>query len=255
MKYIKLILLVLFVIFLTPTRAQSTIVNKSTIVNSEVGVFLGPTFFQGDFGEAGNFKSATTNVGVGFEFAYIMDFSDSRYKSPFFQYLADHFKERLQLSYTKIKLKHDPIPVSNISTEYTKFEDMYGETKIISFGVISEVYLFSIIKKQHKLEPYLSLGLASVFANPTVSSTSTLPSIYTSGNQKIFNEKQNALSFVYGLGTRYRLNDVDLVLEGNMNSFLSDKIDGLDPGISGDKNNDSMVSFRFGAVFHLDSRK
>ncbi len=249
MKVLKFIVFLFFVFSFYLLKAQNT------IVNSEVSVFLGPTFFQGDFGEAGNFKSSTANVGMGFEFAYIMDFSDSRYKSRFFQTLADHVKERLQFSYTKIKLKHNPIPISNTSPQYTNFKDMYGETKIISFGIVSEIYIFSIAKEEYKLEPYFALGLASNLANPTVSSSSTLPTIYTTGNQKIFNKKQNSLSFIYGLGARYRLDDVDLVLEGNMHSFLSDRIEGLDPEIPGDKNNDSMVSFRFGAVFHLDDRK
>ena len=55
---------------------------------------------------------------MGFEFAYIMDFSDSRFVSKFFQGLADHVKQRLQISYSKIKLQHNPIPTSTISPEY-----------------------------------------------------------------------------------------------------------------------------------------
>jgi len=249
LKVLKFFVFIFFVSSFLSVKAQNT------VVNSEVGVLLGPTFFQGDYGEAGNFKSATANVGMGFEFAYVMDFSDSRYISKFFQNLADHVKGRLQLSYTKIKLKHKPIPVSNTSPQYTNFKDMYGETKIFNFGIISEIYFRSLMEKKHKLGPYITLGVESNFANPSVSGSSTLPTVYTTGNQKIFNKKQNALSFVYGLGTRYRLDNVDLVFEGKMHSFLSDRIEGLDPQISGDKNNDSMVSFRLGVVFRLDDRR
>ncbi len=249
MKFLKTIVIALVVLSFSYTKAQST------IVNSEVGVFLGPTYIQGDFGESGNSKSSTTNVGMGFEFAYIMDFSDSRYVSRFLQGLADHVKQRLQISYSKIKLQHNPIPVGNTSSEYLNFAAMRGETKIFSFGTTSEVYLFSIIKKENKLEPYFSFGIAYNMVSPTISSSLALPTVYTTGTQKIFNDKQNSLSFTYGAGARYRLRGVDLLIEGGMQSFLSDRIDGLDPQIPGDKNNDSSVSFRFGAVFHIDSRR
>jgi hypothetical protein len=249
MKNFKSIVFLLLLLPLISLKAQNT------VVNSEVGIFLGPTFFQGDFGEAGNFKSSTANVGMGFEFAYIMDFSDSRYHSMFFQNLAEHIKQRLQISYSKIKSKHNPIPVSNTSSEYLNFGAMVGESKIFSIGTISEIYIFSIVKKPYKLEPYLSLGISYNMVTPSISSTLPLPSVYTTGSQKVFNNKQNALSFTYGVGTRYRLNGVDLIFEGNMRSFLSDRIDGLDPEIPGDKNNDSMVSFRLGAVFHIDGAR
>jgi len=249
MKNFKYVFLILIFLSVSSIKAQST------IVNSEVGVFLGPTFFQGDFGVAENTKSSTSNVGMGFEFAYIMDFSDSRYQSKFFQNLAEHVKQRFQISYSKIKLKHNPIPVSNTSAQYPNFEAMTGETKIFHFGIVSEVNIFSIVKRPYKLEPYIALGVASNIASPSISSNIPLPTVYTTGSQKVFNNKQNAISFIYGLGTRYRLDNVDLVIEGNMQSFLSDRIDGLDPEIPGDKNNDSSVSFRIGAVFHINGRK
>lgn len=250
MKNIKSVILVVFFLVFSNIKAQNT-----TIINSEVGVFLGPTFFQGDFGQAESFRSSTANVGMGFEFAYIMDFSDSRIKSNFFQTLADHVKQRFQISYSKVKLKHIPVPVSSTSIEYLNFKAMTGEAKTLSFGAISEIYLFSIIQQKYKLEPYISLGIAYNIAKPNISSSLTIPSVYTTGSQKIFNDRQTALSFSYGAGARFRLNNVDLVVEGYIQSFLSDRIDGLDPEVPNDKSNDSMVSFRLGAIFHIDGRK
>ncbi len=247
--------LTLATLLLTILGCFSSLNAQNTIVNSEIGVSLGPTYFQGDFGEADNFKSSTANVGIGFDISYIMDFSDSRYRSPFLTKLADHVKQRLQISYSKIQLEHDPIPVSSTSTQYLNFAAMQGETKILSFSTSSEIYIFSIIKKQYKLEPYFTLGIGYNIASPSISSSLAIPTVYTTGYQKIFIDKQIALSFIYGAGTRYRLKDVDLLFEANMQSFVSDKIDGLDPNVTGDKNNDSTVSFRIGAVFHLDSRR
>jgi hypothetical protein len=245
-----------FYIILTILTLQFNISKaQNTIVNSEVGVFLGPSYFQGDFGESNNFKSSTSNVGMGFEFTYILDFSDSRYRSKFFNTVTDHIKQRLQLSYTRIKIKHEPIPVPESSTQYNSFKSMFSETKVFSIGTAAEINIFSITKKPYKFEPYINWGVSYNIVSPNVSSSTTLPTIYTTGEQKIFNEKQKAISFIVGAGTRYRLNNVDLVFEGNINSFLSDKIEGLDPNFSSDKNNDSMVSFRFGAIFHINSRK
>ncbi len=246
MKVLKYALLMIFAISFSKISAQST------IVNGEVGVYLGPTFFQGDYGEADNFKSSSSNVGIGFGIAYVMDFSDSRYRSNFFSTLADHVKERIEFSYAKIKLDHNPIPIKDTHPEYANFEAMKGETKITNLGLISEIYISSITRNASKLKPYLLTGISMSWASPDVNSSMPIPSVYVTGDQKIFLEKQSALSFSYGVGTRYSLDDVDLVLEMNMRSFLSDRIDGLDPEVPGDKSNDSTVSFRFGAVFHLD---
>ncbi len=247
MKVLKYALLVIFAISFTKIYAQNT------IVNGEVGVYLGPTFFQGDYGEAGNSKSSTSNVGVGFGIAYVMNFSDSRYRSNFFSTLADHIKERVEFSYAKIKLDHNPVPVVDANPEYDNFKAMKGETKITNLGLMSEIYISSISRSPSNFKPYLLTGISMSWASPDINSSMPIPSAYITGNQKIFLKKQSSLSFSYGVGTRYSLDNVDLVLEMNMRSFSSDRIDGLDPEVSGDKSNDSTVSFRFGAVFHLDN--
>ncbi len=246
MKVLKYALLVIFAISFSKIFAQNT------IVNGEVGVYLGPTFFQGDYGEADNFKSSSSNVGVGFGIAYVMDFSDSRYRSNFFSTLADHVKGRFEFSYARIKLDHNPIPVTETSPEYDNFKEMKGEVKLMNLGFMTEIYISSITRSASKFKPYLLTGVSMSWANPDINSSILIPSVYTTGDQKIFLEKQSSLSFSYGVGARYALNDVDLVFEMNMQSFMSDRIDGLDPEVPGDKSNDSAVSFRFGAIFHLD---
>ena len=249
MKLIKCTIIFVLVIFFNKIIAQNT------IVNGEVGVYLGPTFFQGDYGESGNFKSSSSNVGASFGVAYIMNFSNSRYRSELFSTLADHVKGRFEFSYAKIKLKHDPVPISETNPQYANFKEMSGETKITNLGFAAEIYISSIIRNTSKFKPYLILGSSMTWANPDMSSTLPIPLAYTTGNKKIFLDKENAISFTYGAGTRFTLKDVDLVFEMNMQSFLSDRIDGLDPEVSGDKNNDSSVSFKFGAVFSLDRRR
>jgi hypothetical protein len=70
----------------------------------------------------------------------------------------------------------------------------------------------------------------------------------------IFIEKDNTFSLTFGLGTRYKMEgDFDLFIEARYQYFFSDRIDGLDApsDVSGSKNNDTLIYFSVGGIFHL----
>ena len=219
-------------------------------INDEVGVFLGPTFMQTDYGEAKNFGSSINNTGFGFGIAYIADFSDSRANSGFGRTFSQHVKLRAELSYAKANFAYDGLPVESVNAETAKFKAMKGTTKLLNLGLFTEIYIFNL-NNESKLQPYLLGGVSYTSANPSLKSSLAYPSIYLPEDENIFMEKQSVFSLTGGVGTRYKLDDIDIVFEYRFNSFFSDRIEGLDSDFSGDKHNDAQTLFNLGVVFHL----
>jgi len=243
-KYIILLLLILGISLSSKAQGNLTIDN-------EVGVFLGPTFMQTDYGEAKQFKSSINNTGFGFAVAYIADFSSSRLNSGFGRGFTEHVKLRGELSYTKANFAYDGKPVEDANSEQARFMAMEGSTKLLSFGVFTEIYFFNLADDK-KLQPYLLMGGSYTSVKPTLKSSLALPSIYLPEEENVFLDKQNVFSFTGGVGTRYKLDDVDILFEYKYNMFFSDRIEGLDADFSGDKHNDGQTIFNIGVVFHLD---
>jgi len=229
---------------------NSLIFSQGIIINDEVGVFLGPTFMQTDYGEAENFSSTMNNTGFGFGIAYIADFSDSRSNSGFGSAFTEHVKLRAELSYSKANFAYDGLPIEGSNSESAKFRAMEGTTKLLNLGLFTEIYIFNLNNKS-KLQPYFLGGISYTAANPSLKSTLAYPSIYLPEEDNIFMEKQNTFSLTGGVGTRYKLDDIDILFEYRFNAFTSDRIEGLDSDFSGDKNNDAQTIFNLGIVFHL----
>lgn len=227
--------------------------GQSTSIKHEIGILLGPTFMQTDYGEADNFKSASSNKGVDFGIAYVADFTESRYKSKIFNWLSQHMKTRVELSFSKVKLQHDEARIlENNELVNNQFRGTTGDVSMFNAGIFGEWYFMSLAKKS-EFQPYFLTGMSFSSAKSSMNvSDFGLPSVYTPTKDKLFLGSNSALSFSYGLGGRYRLDDVDLIFEGRLQTFLSDKIEGIDTNIPGDKNNDSQVLFKIGAIFHLN---
>ena len=62
-----------------------------------------------------------------------------------------------------------------------------------------------------------------------------------------------ALGFALGIGTRYKLTDkIDLAGQFNWQVFLSDTVDGLKVEEASNKNNEWLLNFQFGIIYHLN---
>lgn len=249
MKLFKTLLIVFLFISFANTNAQS-----STVVNSEVGVFLGPAFMQSDFGESGEISSSSSNVGFDFGVAYIMDFTKSRYDSKFLTWMSEHYKQRFEISFSKTDLEHDGAPIENGSDlSIAQFEGMTGEVKLFNIGAFGEWYFINLNKASSKLAPYFLTGISYTSAKSSFNfEDGIINSPYNILTDFSSDDKNTTISFTYGLGLRYQLKNVDLVAEGRFQAFNSDDIDGLAPATTGNKNNDSQVLFKIGAIFHLN---
>ena len=66
----------------------------------EIGIMGGPSFFQGDFGERGNFENTIKNVGFSGSLVYYLSMNVNR--SSF----AQNFKVRFDVSGMAVNLQH-----------------------------------------------------------------------------------------------------------------------------------------------------
>lgn len=241
MKIKKYLLLVAFASVFTFTKAQT---------NHEVGIFMGPTFMQTDYGEGGEFSSTAKNLGFGFTFAYVADFSEGN--AGFF---AQHLKLRVEASYMKANLEYDGAAIEGGWEPEQKdlYRSMKGDTKTFSFGISPEIHLFKI--EDFKLfQPYLVGGISYVSANPSLKSTTDLPTIYTDGgeDQNVFMYHQSLYSYNAGAGARLQFDNIAIVLEGRFVRFSNDRVEGLDSDIEGDKHEDSLVKINLGVLFNIN---
>lgn len=226
----------------------------------EVGFTAGLVSFQSDYGEKGDFKSTTGNIGFNVGLVYFMDFSYNRGG-----YFTEHFKFKGEFSYTKVNLEHSGkwVDSGRSSLFSQQLRAMSGSTSIINLG--AEIVFFpwdlpTYNYSEGGFAPYISLGAQMNFYTPEVKSDLgpmgspfTTPVKYMDGYT---NEGGSTLSFVGSIGTRYKLSSqADLVLDLRGQMFNNDWVDGLrpDPNVyKENKSNDFAVMFSVGYIFIFD---
>ena len=258
MKPIYKILIVLLFFPLSNSFAQLEL-------SHEIGVSFGPVTMQTDYGERHHLPSSTaTSFGVAF--SHYLSFYGSNYNwrngASFF---SDHFKLKTEISfYTNTNLEHKGSFVENSTSAFAdQLRAMKGSTKLFNIGTQLEYYFNNLedygllFNDDNKFAPYISAGVQFNSFDPDLTNdngtlnVNTLPEIYQ--NDAVFLEKDNTFSLTLSLGTRYKMNNFDLVLDARWQYFLSNKIDGLDADFNGNKFNDTLIYFSFGAVFDLES--
>jgi|SRR5690554_190401 len=234
----------------------------SQFIAHELGVTVGTVSFQSDYGERGDFKSTSNNIGLNVGLVYYMDFSWlSRYKLGYFE---DHFKFKGELSYTNVKFEHHGRWKDGNSTFAQQLRAMHGSTSIINVGVEVVWFPMSIKASTYgtpgSLNPYLSFGTQYNHYTPTVKSDlgpigskSTTPEKYITGHT---NSPGETLSLVGSVGTRYKIDfRSDITLDFRAQYYFSDWVDGLNPNpriYQENKSNDFLVGISIGYIYSFD---
>lgn len=258
--YYKLIVLI-FVISFSKSFAQFNWTH-------EMGVVLGPVTMQTDYGERYHLPSSTpTTFGVGI--VHYLSFYGSNYNwRNGASYFSDHFKVRSEISYFLNKnLEHKGRYIEPNDEFAAKLRAMKGSTKILNLGVQLEYYFKNLedygllFNTSDKFAPYVSLGVQYSSFTPTFSTSYGSgdyladPTILPRPWQKdaIYPRNDQAFSFTASAGTRYKMNNFDLVFDARWQYFFSDRIEGLDAprDVSGSRFNDTLIFFSVGAVFNL----
>jgi len=228
-------------------------------LNHEIGVSIGAVSIQSDYGQRGDFASSYGNVGFGIGVNYFVSFDEYRRSwNERSTFLKNHFRLKLEMSYLKDNFRHYGKYIESLSATSIKMAAMRGSTKIYNLGGQLEYLIFDIME-DHKLEPYLAMGIYTVFYDPELESAlgdwkdnpSLIPRVYQNGS--IHLQKAQTQSFSFGFGTRYRVKrNFSMLADFRWQKFLTNNIDGLDPQIGANKYRDWLLYFQVGAAFKLN---
>jgi len=231
-----------------------------------IGAHLGLSKIQTDYGQRGDFSSNSSNQGMTISVAHYLSFfkKNTRWNSADEMY--NNIMLKTELTYMpKVKLNHFGKWIEGSSDLARQLKAMHGSLSMLHLGVNIEYYLknledFAYPYSYIDWNPFFTFGLKYTFyKNDIVSDlgdwrvdNTVLPQKYrVPGALDI--GKGGALSFNLGFGTRFKLTEkIDLAAQANWQIYFSDAIDGLQANVIENKNNEWMVNFQIGVVYHLN---
>ena len=230
----------------------------------EIGVIAGRIEFRSDYGQRDDTKTNLNNMGFGIGIVDYMNFSSFSRQETYFK---EHFKVRSEFSYSKTNLKHYGECVERNTPGAKRLEAMRGSTQLLNLGFQLEYNFKHIHDFENTIgsfNPYIGLG--PQFSYYTATATSTMgdmgdptvtPPKYlipSDGRSHGYsNESKAVFSVALNLGTRYKLNTMsDLVLDMRAQYFGSDWVDGLNPNVEENKQNDWLTFVGLGYIFYLN---
>jgi hypothetical protein len=154
-------------------------------------------------------------------------------------------------------LKHRGKYIEDSSTQSQLLKETSGSSKLLNFGGILEICFYPT-SEQRNFEPYASVGGVYSMTTPEFESTlgnieenpNLIPNAYRGG---LFLDKDNASAFVIGAGSRFtNKNGATYLVDFRWQRYFSDKVEGLVPVISGNKNKDWLFYLNFGMIFKLN---
>jgi len=222
----------------------------------EVGIFMGPVSTQTDYGERGDFKSNTGNIGLSVGLTHTLSFYNGR------SYLEENLRMRTEFSYASTNLKYygayvDP---ADTSVAANQLRGMKGKTQYSNIGIQFELNAINIQKRNGDINFYGTVGGMYSMGSATVSST--LGNVNTSGILPIFltddvdefrNDKFNTFAMTAGFGVNFDLGRNSRIFAEYRNQFFfSDWVDGLNAkNFEPNKKNDAAAQLSFGIAFYL----
>ncbi|WP_159950013.1 THC0290_0291 family protein [Polaribacter septentrionalilitoris] len=253
-----LITIIFVIVFILEFKAQH--------FTHDIGVFVGTSSLQADYGQRGNFASEWNNNGISYSVAHYLSFYNRTLRWDPNNVLHNHLMVKTELQYlSNVKLEHHGKWAKGSSYGAEQLRAMNGTLRMLNLGLHLEYYYrpleeFVYPHSHMWFNPYFTFGIKySSFTNGLQSNLgdwtqdiSVLPKKYTS-NKALDVGSGNAFSLALGLGTRFKLAPkIDLVAQFNYQYFFSDKIDGLQAKVIENKNNEWLVNIQFGIVYHLN---
>ena len=246
--------LVIFVLLVSFTKS-----NAQLDLSHEFGIFTGPVTFQSDYGEKNHLPSSTaTSFGLGV--AHYLSFYGNNYNwRNGASYFSDHFKLRTEVSYYfNNGFEHKGSYVDRGDALSESLKAMKGKTKIFNIGTQLEYYFKNLedygllFNTVDRFAPYASAGIQYNSFDPELTTTEPLPEKW---ENRTFLDPDTTFSLTLGVGTRYKLDKFDFVIDGRFQYFLSDRVDGLDQVDGSSTNNDTLLFFSVGIVFDLEGSR
>ncbi|RPD96442.1 hypothetical protein EGM88_08720 [Aureibaculum marinum] len=236
-------------------------------LSNEFGITAGPVIMQTDYGERHHLPSSTP-TSFGLAAVHYLSFYGSNYNwRNGASYFSDHFKLKTEVSYyfnNSLEHKGRYVADGSRNSELAELRAMKGKTKSLNIGTALEYYFKNLedygllFNDDDRFAPYISVGIQYNMFNPELTSDlgdwTTNPSVLPEKWQdQVYVGKQDGFSMTMSAGTRYKLDNFDLVLDGRWQYFFTDKYDGLDSKKdASSKFNDTLIYFSIGVVFDME---
>ncbi|WP_299012132.1 hypothetical protein [uncultured Polaribacter sp.] len=232
----------------------------------DVGVFLGSTSLQTDYGERGHLPSELNNNNLSITVAHYLSFYNNTLRWDPNDILQNHLMVKTAIQYvTNTKLEHHGIFAEKQSPEGERLRAMRGGVNILNLSMNVEYFLkpleeFVYQASDISFNPFVSFGLQYSFYNNSLESTlgdwrqdiTVLPIKYRN-EDFLFIGSGESLGVNIGIGTRLKIAEkIDLVAQYNYTYFLSDKIDGLQTDRVENRNNEWALDIQLGIVYHIN---
>ena len=232
----------------------------------DIGVLSGSTRLQSDYGQRGNFFSEWKNNGQTIAIAHYLSFYNNTIRWDPHDVIHNHLMVKTEFMYlTNANFKHHGKWAERKSSGGEQLRAMTGSVNMLDIGVNLEVFLHPLEEFVHpysdiRFNPFLTFGVKYSFFENTLNSElgnweddlSILPDKYRPEDALDIGSGE-AVSISFGIGTRYKLAPkLDFVTEFTYQYFFSDSIDGLTASVPENKNNEWLLNFQFGLVYHLN---
>ena len=239
---------------------------KAQHFTHDIGIYAGFSSLQADYGQRGDFASSFDNTGISVTVAHYLHFfnRDRRWSAK--DGIHDHLMIKSEINYIgNTNLQHFGKFAKANTPEGEKLRAMTGSVSMLNFGVNLEYYLNGLEEfiypfSETNWNPYLSFGGRYVIFNNTLNSTlgdwvtdrSVLPAKYRPNNATVIG-RGSAFAIVFGGGLRFKLTEnLDLSSLISYQFFFSDEIDGLTASVGENENDERLINFQFGIVYHLN---
>tara|TARA_R110002073_G_scaffold258681_1_gene421683 strand:+ start:35469 stop:36239 length:771 start_codon:yes stop_codon:yes gene_type:complete len=238
---------------------------KSQHFTHDVGFHAGTATIQADFGVRDNFLSSYGNSAISISLTHTLHFfnKDPRWNSDhkLWSYLALRSEFNI---ITNANFQHYG-PFVQSGNQVEKFRAMSGTTNITNIGFQLEYYMrclkdFIYPWSHIKWNPYVLAGVQYTMYRNTLSSTlgdweqdiSVLPNKWTVPGALDVG-KGTTYAVTFGGGVRYKFSSkLDFNAQFNWQFFLSDAVDGLQADVIENKNNEWLLNFQLGIIYHLN---
>ena len=247
---------------------------KAQHFTHDVGVFGGLSVMQTDFGVRGDFKSSFGNGSPSFSAVHYLHFFNKSLRWNANDELVNKIALKSEFNFVSSNtFEHHGVFAEKNTITGAQLRAMTGTISLMNFGLSLEYYLNDLSQFIHPysddaFNPYVTFGIRYALYSNTIESSygagynsatdgdnpavGILPDKYYTANA-LKTGSGGALGFALGIGTRYKLTEkIDLAGQFNWQVFLSDAVDGLQVKEPANKNNEWLLNFQFGIIYHLN---
>lgn len=232
----------------------------------DIGFFIGGTSLQTDYGQRGDFSSNFSNQGLSFTIAHYLHFFNRNMRWSAKDEMYNYIMVKTEINYIgNRQLVHFGKFANSNSESGKRLRAMKGSVSMINFGINLEYYFknleeFIFPYSNIRFNPFISFGGRFVVYNNDLSSDlgdwredrSILPEKYRP-QQALDIGTGTTFAATLSAGIRYKFTEnLDLSTQISYQYFFSDSVDGLTSKTFENKNNEVLLNFQLGIIYHLN---